>query len=72
MEDQFENHAVVQRHVVSHISDNYMPRGKVEGMMKEVNGIRIKAKVHDKAIEDQASKLGVLRSEWEVVKKKQK
>ena len=58
VEHQFENHTVVQRHVVSHISYNYMPRGEVEGQMKEVSGIRIKANEHDKAIELQASKLG--------------
>ena len=31
VEHQFENHTVVQRHVVSHIINNYMPRGEVEG-----------------------------------------
>ena len=72
VEHQFENHTVVQRHMVSHISDNYMPRGEVEGRMKEVSGIRIKSNEHDKAIESQASKLGVLRSELDIIKKKQK
>ena len=72
MEDQFENHAVVQPHVVTHISDNYMPPGEVEGKKKEVNGICIKADEHNKAIEAQASKLGVIRSELDLVKKKQK
>ena len=33
VEHQFENHTVVQRHVVSHISNNYMPRWEVEGRM---------------------------------------
>ena len=70
--DQFENHAVVQRHVVLHISDNYMPRGEVESKLKELSGIRIKANEHDKAIEVQSSKLGVMRSEVELLKKKQK
>ena len=72
VEHQFENHTVVQRHMVSHISDNYMPRGEVEGQMKEVSGIRIKANEHDKAIESQASKLGVLRLELDIIKKKHK
>ena len=70
VDNQFENHAVVQRHVVLHISDNYMPRGEVEGKLKDLCGIRIKDNEHDKAIEVQASKLGVLRSEVELLKKK--
>ena len=72
MEHQFENHTVVQRHVVYHISDNYMPRGEVEGRMKEVSGISINSNEHTKAIESQASKLGVLRLELDIIKKKQK
>ena len=40
--------------------------------MKEVSGIRIKANEHDKEIESQASKLGVLRLELDIIKKKQK
>ena len=55
-----------------HISDNYMPRGEVESKLKELSGIRIKANEHDKAIEVQSSKLGVMRSEVELLKKKQK
>ena len=51
VDNQFENHAVVQRHVVLHISDNYMPRGKEESKLKELSGIRIKTNEHDKAIE---------------------
>ena len=70
VEHQFENHPVVQRHVVYHIIDNYMPRVEVEGGMKEVSAIRIKANEHDKAIELQASKLGGLRSDLNIIKKK--
>ena len=40
--------------------------------MKKVSGIRIKANEHDKAIESQASKLEFLRSELDIIKKKQK
>ena len=72
VDNQYENHAVVQRHVVLHISDNYMPRGEVESRLKKLSGIRIKTNEHNTAIEVQSLKLGVLRSEVELVKKKQK